>query len=252
MAGAFWQRTGHSVILQFGEMRAAVDLAQPRHGLGDPVVAGQNLATARLLGVATSPKANAADAGLIEDHVRGSDLAVAYEESEQPSMRVDVLWRATPPSAMDRFLAAVDLIVSVRTELLHRCCELSACSSVPSTEVLRLRDFTTWTPLSPTTTTPVAICPEDGTGCLLLRFPGLDLTYVEMIHPADFQHDTVGGNGPEGPASRITHHLFRTNLEKGVILRARVRGVFLSSRDDAKVAAQCYAAFAAAAPPLST
>ena len=79
----------------------------------------------------------------------------------------------------------------------------------------------------------------------------VDLTYVEMIHPADFQHDAVGEDNPEGRTLRITHHLFRTNLEKGVILRARVRGVFLSQQNDAKVVAQCYARFAAADPPLS-
>jgi hypothetical protein len=39
-------------------------------------------------------------------------------------------------------------------------------------------------------------------------------------------------------------------LEKGVMLRARVRGVFLPRRQDESLAAECHAAFAAAEPPL--
>jgi len=39
-------------------------------------------------------------------------------------------------------------------------------------------------------------------------------------------------------------------LEKGVLLRTRVRGAFLRREGDARLAAALYAAFAAADPPL--
>ena len=97
-----------------------------------------------------------------------------------------------------------------------------------------------------------SIGPESGAGCLLFRLPDVDLSYVEMVHPADFQHDELSPGRPGGGALRIAHRLFRTSLEKGVILRARVRGVFVNRRDDAEAAAECYAAFAAADPPLGT
>ena len=60
------------------------------------------------------------------------------------------------------------------------------------------------------------------------------------------------GTASGGDMLRIAHRLFRTNLEKGVILRARVRSVFLARRGDTAAAAQCYAAFATADPPLGT
>ena len=51
---------------------------------------------------------------------------------------------------------------------------------------------------------------------------------------------------------RVSHQLFSERLEKGVILRARLRGVFLPRQRDTRVAAACYTAFAAAEPPLAT
>ncbi len=93
--------------------------------------------------------------------------------------------------------------------------------------------------------------PDSGTGCLLFRMPDLDLSYVEMVHPADFQYDELRRDESGGDVACITHRLFRTNLEKGVILRARVRGIFLKRSADMEIAAQCYAAFAGADPPLA-
>jgi hypothetical protein len=73
-----------------------------------------------------------------------------------------------------------------------------------------------------------------------------------MVHPADFQRDELEWDGRYGGVWRVAHRLFCTNLEKGVILRARVRGVFFARQGDVAAAAECYAAFAAADPPLGT
>ena len=56
----------------------------------------------------------------------------------------------------------------------------------------------------------MTIAPPDGTGCLLFRMPGSDLTYVEMVHPADFQHDELSWDASGGDTLRIAHRLFRT------------------------------------------
>ena len=112
---------------------------------------------------------------------------------------------------------------------------------------LRLDD---WATLCLTTAAPTTIRPDSGAGCVLFRMPGFDLSYVEMVHPADFQCDECVRNESNGDVAGMAHRLFRTNLEKGVILRARVRGVFSNRSDDMKIAAQCYAAFAGEDPPL--
>ena len=92
--------------------------------------------------------------------------------------------------------------------------------------------------------------PADGPGCVVWRLTGSELSYAEIIHPADFHHDEVQWAAPAGSARvRLGHRLFPESLEKGVILR-RVRGIFSSRQNDLEIAAAAYAAFAAAEPPL--
>jgi len=250
MSYAPWQSVGSIAGLKLSDLRATVDLMRPCDGLADVVVAGQPIVAARLLGVVAPSTAVAAETHPCENHVRGADLLAAYEQPGQWPVRVDALWRATTPRATDRFLAMVDLIVSVRTQSLDSHPELPVQSVVPAGEVLGLRISDPTRPQTLTVAAPMTIEPEDGMGGLLFRLPGTDLTYVEMVHPVDFQRDELSPCDSGANRLRIAHRLFRTCLEKGVILRARVRGVFLNRRDDTAVAAQCYAAFAAADPPL--
>jgi hypothetical protein len=91
--------------------------------------------------------------------------------------------------------------------------------------------------------------PASGPGCLVFRLSGLSLSYIEMVHPADFRHDELMP-GPARGALRLEHRLFPQTLEKGVILRARVRGAFVPRADDLRIAAESYRAFASAEPPL--
>ena len=93
---------------------------------------------------------------------------------------------------------------------------------------------------------------ESGPGCLLFHLPQDDHSYVEMVHPADFQHDELASGPGGGLHVRASHRLFHDPLEKGVLLRGRVRGIFLPRCNDLAVAAQAYAEFAAEEPPLGT
>jgi hypothetical protein len=226
-----------------------LDSARPHDGFTKITVAGQSLPAARLLGLVGLSSAASIDMRPRESYVRGPDLIATYEESRQAPIRVDCLWRAMPPGVADQVLATIDLVVSVRTCAFDSHPELAVASVVPANEILRLQCLgpADWTPQS---LGPATIVPDSGTGCLLLRIAGSDLSYVEMVHPADFQYDELQPTESGGQAARVTHRLFRTNLEKGVILRGRVRGIFLKRFADLEIAAQCYAAFAGADPPL--
>jgi hypothetical protein len=50
----------------------------------------------------------------------------------------------------------------------------------------------------------------------------------------------------------VRHHLFARPLEKGVILRSRVLGLWLEPQDDVAVALAHFRRFAASEPPLTT
>jgi hypothetical protein len=71
-----------------------------------------------------------------------------------------------------------------------------------------------------------------------------------MIHPADFHSDELLPGA--GDAVMLRHRLFLSDLEKGVILRARVRGLLLPRQGDQPAAAEAYTEFAASPPPLTT
>ena len=85
--------------------------------------------------------------------------------------------------------------------------------------------------------------------CFIFRLRGAPLSYIEMVHPLDFVESglTPLGDG----ALRWTTRLFQGRLEKGVILRSRLKALITPRSDDIAAAALCYRDFAASEPPLT-
>lgn len=248
-----WQLRERTAVLQSGGLLAEIISLRPSDGMVNIVVAGRRLAEARLLGIAVDPDHQRPIAGPSEVHIRGADLVVACEEPGQWPLHVDAVWRAVAATTCGEFLAGVDLIVSVRTHVLDAHPNLTVESIVPASEVLRVTAGQSMrAPIEPLSSLPTIMGPESGGGCLLFRLPNVELTYVEMVHPVDFQYDELSRSESGGDSLRLAHRLFRTDLEKGVLLRARLRGIFVNRHNDAQVAATCCASFATSEPPLST
>jgi len=252
MASPVWQLDQHNARLQLAQLAAAIDLARPDQGLIGVGLGPHSLDNARLLAV-DIPSLVAGDAeSLVECHVRNSDLAAVYKESANWPVRADARWRAVAPPASNGPLAAIELVVAVRTQLLNARPEVSVQTDVPAAEVLQLLDEGTARFKTLGREGPCVVEPRGGTGCLLFRLPQGDLSYAEMVHPADFLEDRLQAGTDSDQMVRLRHRLFQSPLEKGVILLARVAGVFLRQSDDTRVAAEYYAAFASAEPPLGT
>jgi hypothetical protein len=249
-----WTCDKNVAELQLDSFQATLDAARPGIGLVLCGPWGSQAIHAQLLGLAIALHRPGEVNWPGECYVRGDDLVVAYQESAlRPlrPLRVDAVWRALRPGPADRFLAAVELIVSVRTELPNSPAIAFAQSELPGGAMFRL--LGTSPPhcdaLALAPSDLLRLVPADGPGCVLCRLPEVELSYAEMVHPADFQSDEVSLS-PLGAVARLCHRLFPQSLEKGVILRSRVRGVFLPRENDVALAAACYAAFAAAEPPL--
>ena len=90
--------------------------------------------------------------------------------------------------------------------------------------------------------------PTIGPGCFLFRRAGT-FSYAELVHPADFRQSTLAARESSSADVRLAHRLFHRRLEKGVILRSRLRGVFLPREHDMELAAAEYRRFAASEPP---
>jgi hypothetical protein len=70
-----------------------------------------------------------------------------------------------------------------------------------------------------------------------------------MVHPADARRDRLTR---DVAGLRLIHHLFADELEKGVILRARLRGALLPRADDQRLALDAYRGLLDARLPLTT
>lgn len=172
-------------------------------------------------------------------------MAASYQESPLWPVRVDILWRAATRPGLDRTAATIDVLVSVRTDLMETRPQLTVRSALPTDEVFGLVDVDSARLEALGPHRPVRIEPCEGPGCLLFRPPETDLSYAEMVRAADSDHDEVAGPEGSGRTVVLRHQLFPGLLEKGVIRRAQVRGLLCQRTDDARTAAACYAAFLA-------
>jgi hypothetical protein len=249
-----WELDQQTARLRLERILARLVLARPDRGLHDVRLETRSLADAELLAVAFPSSAKGEARCSFECHQRGRDLIAAYHESLSWPVCVDTVWRAIRPAEASGMLGGVDLIASVRTALLDTWPELAVRSRVSAVEVMRLADAEA-ARFEPCGGIPDSECVVDSAAgpCLFVfRLPGLPFSYAEMTHPADFQGTVLAPSRDAAAVVETRHRLFAEHLEKGVILRARVRGVVLERAQDLQAAAACYAEFAAADPPLGT
>ena len=250
MSLATWELNGHLAQLHLDQLSAEVDLAHPAGGVFHVCVAGTHVNDMRILGVSVpSHVAGKADA-FWDAYVRSANLAATYDACGDWPVRVDTTWRGVNRSSRHEFVAAIELLVSVRTDSLTAQPRMAAQSYFHGGEIAlatdrnadRFEEF-----ISPTID-PASVPRDARGGCVVFRPTGSDLSYVEMVHPLDSQRDGLIG-GRDRPF-RLRHHLFDDSLEKGVVLRARLRGVFVPRGNDTQLASEQYAAFRASEPPL--
>jgi hypothetical protein len=255
MQNPIWQLQGSRAVLAWNPLEARLDLTSPGRGLGALRLRGADWPEAGLLGLdwqASAPNRRHPFAEIVS---RAGDLLATCLETPDWPVRLDVVWRVRAPAPGDGFLAAVDLIVSVRTSLLDVRPEVSVRSALPACEIFCLagRDAGEFHPvsLSPPRAFPAPL--PGGAGCAVLRVPGKRPSYVEMVHPQDFPEGEIraaGGDRPGDEAVALVHRLFARPLEKGVILRSRVRGLWVAREEDLDRALDSYRRFVASEPPL--
>jgi len=246
-----WQLDAALATLAGDALEGRLDLASPAEGLGGLRLRGADWTEAELLGLDWQASLPIGPDGLTERFARAADLVATYEETPDHPVRVDAVWRARSPASGDGSLAALDLIVSVRTSLLDARPALAVRSRAAACEVLRLADAEAGL-FEPVVLSPPCAVPlrsSGGASCVVLRVSGKRPSYVEMVHPLDCPDDEIRCLA-DGAPFELSHRLFARPLEKGVILRSRVRGLWVACEQDVSVAAESYRRFAASEPPL--
>ncbi|MCC7085465.1 MAG: hypothetical protein IT427_10700 [Pirellulales bacterium] len=254
-----WQLEGHVARLKLDDSEVSVDVTRPSHGLlWQPVPSRNGLLN--VLGIATGGD-EPLPSSVIDPFARGCDLVVTYAERQPRQVRAQVYWRNIPPSdfALENqalhIVAAFDLILSVNTSALDDDPQSVVRSVIsPAMEVFNVRlepgRRPRVEPLVGITARPrnEASTP---TGTFLVRLPSCGLSYVEIVHPSDYQlSDVVKGDGAP-PRIQLSHQLFTQRLEKGVILRARVRAALVERQHDEAATIAGFERFSALEPPLT-
>jgi hypothetical protein len=247
MADQPWRLDARTASLRLARLSAVVHPLQPGLGLGELRIDGRPISAACCpLGVELVGARQPLPPTAVEEYVRGGDLVATYADCPAPELRTQIYWR-TSSHPLESAIAAIELVISVQTSLLDSSPRLATRSTLSVDQAMCL---------SSADRVEIDL---GKSSCYLYRLAEERFSYAEMVHPAQSQESTI-----EAPATaraigdvaptrlELRHELFCERLEKGVILRARVLGVFLDRQDDLAAAAAHYAAFLAAEPPLTT
>lgn len=242
-----WRLSAASAKLQSAVLCGEVDLRSPERGLFNLAWRNQALAEHEILGVRLAEN-EAAGESLSDSYERGGDLIATYEQTLARPMRVQVYWRAADAGALG---TSIDLQLSVQTNLLDSRPALFAATQLPSADVRRLVDAASgeWETLQPTGERPWALASQSEPLCWLFRWPQTGLSYIELAMPGETRRSELSLSAD----GRLTllHEVFAEPLEKGVILRTRIRGAYLPCHGDEELAAHAWRDFIAAPPPLT-
>jgi hypothetical protein len=257
---AAWQLDATTAQLIGSQIGATIDLSQPARGLAVSISdIAPNQFALQTLGIEIGDKKTLSHARL-DAYVRGPDLVATYDESPPAQLRTQGYWRIVAPAEFathdaSAVVAAFDLILSVNTSLLDNNPQSRVSSKIAAIEtVFELVADAAGKPafrevdLAKSSSTAGRIDRTLGTGCFVARIGTSEFSFVQMVHPVDFGGAILDVN--QQPLA-ISHQLFQQRLEKGVILRARVRAAVLRRRDDLSTAQAAYERFANAEPPLT-
>lgn len=241
-----WQLSTEEATLGIPQGTAVLNISRPEDGLHRIGSLPDDWALLKIRSAGLDWPAGASPP---EAHVRDRDLVVTHGRMGDLPFALQTDWRANYLMWSDSTWG-LELIVSTQTVRLdsHAC--ISTESLIGGTELLHLRDggqgnFETLY----CNKEPITLTPADGTGCIVFRTP--NASYIEMIHPDDFSTLCIARR-TDLQLWSIAHTAIDRWLEKGVIVRARLRGLLAPRSKDLAIAQQVYRDFCRGPVPLTT
>jgi hypothetical protein len=253
MSTPLWRLEKSLARLEMGELSASVDVACPQKGIFAVSAHRVDLSRWRLLAAHTLGERAAPDAceDVVDSYVRGDDLVATYRETEARHVRPQVYWRRLALEASDAVAVGFELILSMQTSLLDSDPGLLCRSEISGASVRQLVDPEKGCfEARPVAETPCDVGSAAGSGAFLFRMDGAPWSYLQLTLPADFDQAALHR---EAAPERIvlSQRLFPEHLEKGVIRRVRVRGLFLPQGQDEELARAIYQQWIDEEPPLT-
>lgn len=244
---ACWELHHQQATLRTPELTGDIDLVNPGSGVNHVHYRGQGI-PGTFLGLSALTDGIGREETIADCYVRGRDLVATYVERPDRPLRPQIYWRpvSAEPNGDQGAPAGLEMIVSLQTNRLDRRPDLSTCTTVDADEALVPADRS----LAVLVALDTSRLHSPEQGLVLLRLPGKAISYAAMVHPSDFRGGEI--DVLRGKEVRLSFGLFGEHLEKGVIRRVRLRGLFLPRERDEELALAAFQAFADERLPLTT
>lgn len=241
--------------LKYGALSGRVDIARPDAGLQAGALK-MNQSDCRLLKVFRTPESLSADDSarwplpIADAYVRGTDLVATYQAVEAWPYSPQVYWRAAAMDMVEGVQASMSLIVSMQTQLLDTCPQITVSSQANCNEAFGL----VITESGDAEIGPILEdsweAPRGATYCTIRRLNKSPLSLIEFASAGDYLAVRSRPDSQRGMLSEW--RLFADFLEKGVIRRARVNSAIVPQEHDVELAIECSRAMENLPLPLTT
>jgi hypothetical protein len=245
-----WELHDTGARLESAELSGSLDVAQISAGFSKVLFRQQNLAGLQILQVMLPENDGVEPPGLVDVYSRGTDLIATYRLPGSTASEVQIYWRFVREP--DLGLAGLELIVSVRTDVLYSDPRLQVGNQLPSDSAVRLADATQgrFDDLEIPEAAHGETRARDSAQAVLYALNDGRTGLLEIAHGADIAQTRI--DRIDAHRFRSSYDLFEDHIEKGVIRRARMRSMVLPHDNVRGAAVECFRRFADAAVPLAT
>jgi hypothetical protein len=285
-ASSPWTLDGNTASLRVGSFSAVVKIDEPGLGVHGVCWDGQPITAVReWLRFAEARPLEKDQVRTIEDaYVRGRDLVAVYAETPGHPLRYVLYWRALGEEQLCGAAAGVDVVASVQTSVLDAKPAAYFSSQCSADDAWALGQSESQWMAIPERPLPddaldrderrqmaegvIAAARASCDDTFLFELAESPWAYAEMIHPRDrilsfaLVHPFAGAVLPGSKAAiddastlrgaGTNHHVLGLPLEKGVLLRARLRVLLLPRSDAQEIAIRSREQFERAELPLTT
>lgn len=247
-----WTTEGNHCRLSCGELQASIDVANAAGGLFDICFGNKALNGVCILQCDNASAGAGLDDCLVDHYVREDDLVATYLQSPARVNRKQIYLRPAGFLYPNPILG-VELVFSMQTQRLDADPELVIRSEFPSDGIHALvnRRLVEWEPL-PLPEDAIELSVDHYCGAVITKISGTDIYYAQILDPSDFAGGRVLQSSKGKGHYAVTLPVFGSTLEKGVIRRGRVSGIFFRGADALDDAARFYEWYRNSPPLLTT
>ncbi len=247
-----WRLNGTIARWESARLRASIDVALPQQGLTQVMWQRDLLPDASLMQMLLQSGDPSCSIQLEDCYIRGNDLIARYADERAEVLFPEFYWRVCDGS-LQSGLVVIESLLSVQTQLLDSNPQVCVACAMPAD------GYQVWRgaeQLACVTTAdlsvPQATMDVSGLGCAALwKSTRQPVVFGQLIQSSDVVNATMACDAEQQiVSSRVLY--FEGRLEKGVIRRARVRGILGPDDRAGELVVDQWRDLLLAPPPLTT